>query len=190
MFFLMMSTSWRLSPSIIVNSTPFFLLATTFVCGFWNNFQGSRETCAQLFVSSISSKQLNELARLIHHKKILYGLTRPSLSRCDLLCRLKLFPEKESLLQLLFGRLSESKYEREKLLLFDNHGKDSCIKTPDTTDNRAFGLVNINNDYPNGRAEYQTQKCRTLIIYNNNNNNNNHSRCGVVVGALLSSEES
>ena len=88
---------------------------------------------------------------------------------------LKLFLKKERLSPLLFDILSESKSNNEKklLLLLDNKGTNSCIKIPDAKNNRTFGLLNTDDDYPNGRAEYQMQKCRILTIYNNNNNNNN-----------------
>ena len=90
---------------------------------------------------------------MYHKKSFLYGLTRPSLSRCDLLCCLKLFLRNGSLSQLLFRRLFESKNERKKLLLFDNDGNGNCIKTPDAN-NRTFGLLNTDNDYPDGRVKY------------------------------------
>ena len=111
--------------------------------------------------------------RIMYHQTdqtlILYGLTRPSLGQCDFMRRLKLFLKKMSLSQLLFGRLSESKSnKKKKLLLFDDDGTNSRIKTPDA-DNRTFGLVNTDDDYP-ARAEFRA-KCRTLIIYYNNKNN-------------------
>ena len=81
-----------------------------------------------------------------------------------------------SLSPLLFKQLSTESNNETKLLLFDNDGNDSCIKTPDVNNNRAFGLVNNADDgYPDDMAECQTRKCRTLTIYKNNNNNNNNS---------------
>ena len=86
---------------------------------------------------------------------------------------LKIFLKKVSLSQLLFER-SESKNNKKKLLLLVNDEGTNRIKTPSATNNRTFGLVNnIDDDYPNGRVEYQTRKCKTITIYNNNNNNNN-----------------
>ena len=56
------------------------------------------------------------------------------------------------------------------MLLLDVDSTNS-INTPDATDNKTFGLViNIDDNYPDNRFEYWTQKCRTLTNYNNNNN--------------------
>jgi len=75
-------------------------------------------------------------------------------------------------LQLPFDRITGSNNNEKKLLLLvDDDGTNSRVETPDATDNRTLGLINTDNDYLDGRAECQTQKCRTLTIYNNNNNN-------------------
>ena len=50
-----------------------------------------------------------------------------------------------------------------------DNNSTSCIKTPDA-DNKTFGLVNTNNDYPDARAECNAE-CQTLKIYYNNKNN-------------------
>ena len=114
-----------------------------------------------------------------------YGLIRSYLGRCEFLRRLKLFPKKGSLSQLLF-RYIESKNNKKKklLLLLDDDGANSCIKNPNANDNKPFGLVS-DNDYPNIKWEYQTRKCRIFYnknnnyynntIYNKNNNNNQNS---------------
>ena len=69
---------------------------------------------------------------MYHKKAFVINLTRPYLGQCDFMRRLKLFPKKGSLLQLLFWKLSEStKNKNKKLLLFDDDGTNSHIKTPD-----------------------------------------------------------
>ena len=174
----MMSSSWSVLPAIMVNAAPVFFTSSTFGCGFWINFQGPQETCARFyFFPSISSKHLNALAiRIMYHKtdqtSFLYGLTRPSLGRCDPMLRLKLFLKKVGLSQPSF-RAYRSKNNKKKklLLLFDDDG-DSCIKNPVANDNRTFGLVS-NDDYPNSRC--LTGKCTILTTYYNNNKNSNHN---------------
>ena len=148
-FSLTMLTSQSLLPPIIANSTPVFSTLATFMCGFCNSFiyfKSTQETCAHVYYFPlISSKYLNALAMYImyHQTSYLYKLTRPSLSWCDpMLCQ-KLFLKKVSLLQLFFDRYTESKNDKKKLLLVhDDDGTNSCINTPDATDNRTFGLVN------------------------------------------------
>ena len=118
MFSPMMSTSWCLSNSIIVNSTPVFFTSSTFMCGFWISFQGSQETARFYFFPSILfSKYLNAPARLMYHKKsFVYGLTRPSLGQCDPKLRLKLFLKKVSLSQPSF-RVFESKKKKKAVVI-------------------------------------------------------------------------
>mmetsp|Transcript_3715 Transcript_3715/g.4124 ORF Transcript_3715/g.4124 Transcript_3715/m.4124 type:complete len:188 (+) Transcript_3715:158-721(+) len=171
MFSPMMSSSWSVLPTIMVNSTPFFFTSATFVCGFWNNFyyfKSTQETCATVYYLPLfsSSKYLNALARLMYQSRLFqHGLIRP----IDFISRLKIFLKKVSLPQLLFER-SESKNNKKKLLLVhDDDGTNSRIKTPAATDNRTFGLV-TDDDYPDNRVE-----CRTLTIYNNNNNHNSEN---------------
>ena len=112
----MMSTSWFLLPTIMVNSTPVFFTSATFVCGFWNNFyyfKSTWETCAIVYYLPLfsSSKYLNALARLMYQSRLFqHGLIRP----IDFISRLKIFLKKVSLLQLLFGRLSQSKSNKRK----------------------------------------------------------------------------
>ena len=111
----------------------------------------------------------------------LYGLTRPSLGQWDFMRRLKLFLKKVSLLQLFFEKSDSKNNKKKKLLLVhdDDGTNNRIITTPDATNNKPFGLVNIDNDYPDGRVECQTRKCRTLIIYNNKNNRNHNSKNNV-----------
>ena len=110
--------------------------------------------------------------RIMYDKKsFVNDLTRPYLGQSDLMRRLKLFPKKGSLLQLLFRYIeSENNKKKKLLLLLDDDGANSCIKNPDANDNRTFGLVS-DDDYPNIKWEYQTRKCR---IFNDTNNNNNY----------------
>ena len=123
MFFPIKSTSWCLSNAITVISTLVFFTSTTFVCGFWINFQGPQETCARFyFFPSIYFKNLHALAmRTKYHKKIfLYDLTRPSLGQCDSMLRLKLFLKKVSLLQASFCVFESENNKKKKLLLDGN----------------------------------------------------------------------
>ena len=110
---------------------------------------------------------------MYHQKSFLYDLTRPSLGWCDIMRCLKLFLKKGVSRSSLLTNL-KVKTKRKLLLVDDGGNNEGCFKTHDATDNRTFGLVNTNDDYSNGRTEYQTQKCRTLTIFNNNNNNNNN----------------
>ena len=104
----MVPTPWCLALSIIVYSTPFFLPLSTFVCGFWINFQGSQETCVWFYSFSFSA-YLNALVmHIMYHRKFFYGLTRSYLGRCNIMHCLKLFLEKGSPSQLLFDRWLES----------------------------------------------------------------------------------
>merc|ERR1712238_192852 len=160
----------------MVNSTPVFFTSATFVCGFWNNFfyfKSTREACANVyFFPSLSSKNLNALAmRIMYHQtdnaSILYGLSRPSLGRCDSMLRLKIFLKKVGLSQPSFRAYRSENNKKKKLLLHDDDGTNNRIKNPAANDNRTFGLVS-DDDYPNSRCP----KCTILTIYNNNNNNN------------------
>merc|ERR1712238_132501 len=163
----------------MVNSTPVFFTSATFVCGFWNNFfyfKSTREACANVyFFPSLSSKNLNALAmRIMYHQtdnaSILYGLSRPSLGRCDSMLRLKIFLKKVGLSQPSFRAYRSENNKKKKLLLLDDDGTNNRIKNPDANDNRTFGLVS-DDDYPNSRL---TGKCTILTIYYNNNNNNHN----------------
>ena len=119
MFSPIMSTSWFLLPSIMVNSTPVFSPSSTFMCGFWINFQGSQEIRARVQYLKIelvrcsvsSSKHLNALARTI------FGLTRSFFGRCDLLYCLKILLKKGSSSQLLLDRFCEDNDEKTSLML-------------------------------------------------------------------------
>ena len=89
--------------------------------------------------------------RIMYHQiSFSYGLNRPYLGWCDLLRRLKLFPKKGSLSQLLFRYIESVENNKKKnlLLLLDDDGTNSCIKDPEANDNRTFGLVS-DDDYLN-----------------------------------------
>jgi len=109
--------------------------------------------------------------RIMYHQtdnaSILYGLSRPSLGRCDSMLRLKIFLKKVGLSQPSFRAYRSENNKKKKLLLHDDDGTNNRIKNPAANDNRTFGLVS-DDDYPNSRCP----KCTILTIYNNNNNNN------------------
>ena len=115
----MMSTPWSLFPPFIVNSTPVFSgwQLSSVVFGIISRGNNKKLTVS-FFLSPSATKYLHVLVCLIYHKKsFVYGLTSPSHGRCDLMCRLKLFLKKASLLsQLLFDR-SGNNNEKQAIVI-------------------------------------------------------------------------